>query len=73
MRITILLDCRYIAIHSRRRHSNGHIKPGIYGATFPELSLTTAVCKSLFENNVMLETKHKALLAVILGTPGSQT
>ena len=36
-----------------------------------ELSLTTAVYKSLFENNVMLKTRHKALLADIPGMPGS--
>ena len=36
-----------------------------------ELNLTTAVCKNLYENNVTLKTKHKALLAVIPGTPGS--
>jgi hypothetical protein len=36
-----------------------------------ELSLTTAVCKSLYENNVTLKSKHKALLAVLPSTPAT--
>ncbi|KAF9464829.1 hypothetical protein BDZ94DRAFT_1235041 [Collybia nuda] len=34
-----------------------------------ELGLASAVCKSLYENNVTLKTKHQALLARIPSTP----
>lgn len=36
-----------------------------------ELSVTTAVCKSLYENNLELQNKHKALLARLPTSPAS--